>query len=214
MRPPADAVGAGVDAGQRTHQETPRSFAGDLTTATPSRERSGEETGEGNQDQKNAPSRWRPRPAFRLTSAEAIATRRAINLRRSVLSASATLGTTRSPVKKHPYESRCNLRRSWPAPARYASKGTSPHRRRRLCPRSAEHHRRARRRERAAPLRSRQHRQARSKPGANLYTITLTVRPAAVDALRPVSPVVSRHLGRTASIGATLLPWRPRRPRS
>ena len=40
------------------------------------------------QQQRNAPSRWRLRPAFRLTSAEASATRRAINLGRSVLGAS------------------------------------------------------------------------------------------------------------------------------
>ena len=32
------------------------------------------------------------------------------------------LGTTRSPVKNHPYEIRRNLRRSSPAPARYASR--------------------------------------------------------------------------------------------
>ena len=50
----------------------------------------------------NAPSRWRPRPASRLTTAEATTTRRAINLRRSVLGASGTLWTGRLPVK-HPY---------------------------------------------------------------------------------------------------------------
>jgi hypothetical protein len=41
--------------------------------------------------QRNAPSRWRPRPASRLTLAEATATRRAINLGRSVLGASGNL---------------------------------------------------------------------------------------------------------------------------
>ena len=40
---------------------------------------------------KNAPSRLRPRPTFRLTTAEATTTRRAINLRHSVLGASGTL---------------------------------------------------------------------------------------------------------------------------
>ena len=39
----------------------------------------------------NAPSRWLPRPTSRLTSAEATADRRAINLRRSVLGALGTL---------------------------------------------------------------------------------------------------------------------------
>jgi hypothetical protein len=47
----------------------------------------------------NAPSRWRLRPAFRLTSAEAGADRRAINLGRSVLGASRTLGGTPEAVK-------------------------------------------------------------------------------------------------------------------
>ena len=42
---------------------------------------------------RNAPSRLRPRPTFRLTAAEATTTRRAINLRRSVLGASGTLWT-------------------------------------------------------------------------------------------------------------------------
>ena len=40
----------------------------------------------------NAPSRWRLRPASRLTAAEATADRGAINLGRSVLGASRTLG--------------------------------------------------------------------------------------------------------------------------
>ena len=48
---------------------------------------------------KNAPSRWRLRPTFRLTAAEATAYRRAINLWRSVLGASRTLGSWRVPVK-------------------------------------------------------------------------------------------------------------------
>ena len=43
---------------------------------------------------KNAPSRWRLRPTFRLTAAEATAYRRAINLWRSVLGASRTLGSS------------------------------------------------------------------------------------------------------------------------
>jgi hypothetical protein len=47
----------------------------------------------------NAPSRWRLRPAFRLTSAEAGADRRAINLGRSVLGATRTLGGTHEAVK-------------------------------------------------------------------------------------------------------------------
>ena len=49
--------------------------------------------------QRNAPSRWRLRPAFRLTSAEAVAARRAINLGRSVLGAVATLGVEQEAVK-------------------------------------------------------------------------------------------------------------------
>jgi hypothetical protein len=48
---------------------------------------------------KNAPSRWLLRPTSRLTSAEATADRRAINLRRSVLGASRTLGRQGCPVK-------------------------------------------------------------------------------------------------------------------
>src|SRR5262249_54327070 len=48
---------------------------------------------------KNAPSRWRLRPASRLTSAEAGADRRAINLVRSVLGAPRTLGGLPSIVK-------------------------------------------------------------------------------------------------------------------
>jgi hypothetical protein len=48
---------------------------------------------------KNAPSRWRLRPTFRLTTAEATAYRRAINLGRSVLGARQTLGGSRGPVK-------------------------------------------------------------------------------------------------------------------
>src|SRR5262249_6647294 len=49
--------------------------------------------------QRNAPSRWRLRPASRLTSAEAGADRRAINLGRSVLGASSTLRGASSGVK-------------------------------------------------------------------------------------------------------------------
>ena len=49
---------------------------------------------------RNAPSRWRLRPASRLTSAEAGADRRAINLGRSVLGASRTLGGVSSLVKE------------------------------------------------------------------------------------------------------------------
>ena len=52
--------------------------------------------------QENAPSRLRPRPTFRLTTAEATTTRRAINLRHSVLGASRTLGNGSSPVKHPP----------------------------------------------------------------------------------------------------------------
>ena len=48
---------------------------------------------------KNAPSRWRLRPASRLTAAEATADRRAINLGRSVLGASGTLGGRPGAVK-------------------------------------------------------------------------------------------------------------------
>jgi len=48
---------------------------------------------------KNAPSRWPLRPTFRLTSAEATADRRAINLRRSVLGAIGTLGVRGGRVK-------------------------------------------------------------------------------------------------------------------
>jgi len=48
---------------------------------------------------RNAPSRWRPRPASRLTFAEAIACRGAINLGRSVLGAVTTLGGRASHVK-------------------------------------------------------------------------------------------------------------------
>ena len=48
---------------------------------------------------RNAPSRWRLRPAFRLTAAEATADRRAINLGRSVLGASPMLGGLEGCVK-------------------------------------------------------------------------------------------------------------------
>jgi hypothetical protein len=53
---------------------------------------------------KNAPSRWRLRPASRLTAAEATADRRAINLGRSVLGASGTLWTRSFPVKNRTAE--------------------------------------------------------------------------------------------------------------
>ncbi len=59
---------------------------------------------------RNAPSRWRLRPAFRLTSAEAGADRRAINLGRSVLGANSTLGGAREPVKSTPERTPRNLR--------------------------------------------------------------------------------------------------------
>jgi hypothetical protein len=49
---------------------------------------------------KNAPRPVLLRPAFRLTSAEAIACRRAINLRRSVLGAPGTLGPLDGRVKR------------------------------------------------------------------------------------------------------------------
>jgi hypothetical protein len=63
-------------------------------------------------DQRNAPNRLRPRPAFRLTTAEATATRRAINLRRSVLGASATLGIANSTVNHPTDENGRKLRQS------------------------------------------------------------------------------------------------------
>ena len=59
---------------------------------------------------RNAPSRWRLRPAFRLTAAEATADRRAINLGRSVLGASRTLGGATGPVKESGSETCRNLR--------------------------------------------------------------------------------------------------------
>jgi hypothetical protein len=59
---------------------------------------------------KNAPSRLRPRPTFRLTTAEATTTRRAINLGHSVLGASGTLWTRRLPVKHLFDRIRRNLR--------------------------------------------------------------------------------------------------------
>ena len=60
----------------------------------------------------NAPSRLRPRPTFRLTTAEATTTRRAINLRHSVLGASGTLWTGWPPVKHQLDEIRRKLRQS------------------------------------------------------------------------------------------------------
>jgi hypothetical protein len=51
-------------------------------------------------EKENAPSRWRLRPASRLTAAEATADRRAINLGRSVLGASGTLGAPSRAVKE------------------------------------------------------------------------------------------------------------------
>ena len=54
--------------------------------------------------QRNAPSRWRLRPASRLTAAEATADRRAINLGRSVLGAIATLGGPQGAVKSPGFE--------------------------------------------------------------------------------------------------------------
>ena len=59
---------------------------------------------------RNAPSRWRLRPAFRLTAAEAAADRRAINLGRSVLGASRTLGRCDRPVKESGGQRSRNLR--------------------------------------------------------------------------------------------------------
>jgi hypothetical protein len=53
----------------------------------------------GNQ-RRNAPSQVLLRPAIRLTSAEASACRRAINLRRSVLGAIRTLRVDRGSVKR------------------------------------------------------------------------------------------------------------------
>jgi hypothetical protein len=50
--------------------------------------------------EENAPSRWRLRPASRLTAAEAAADRRAINLGRSVLGACGTLGGAIVAVKE------------------------------------------------------------------------------------------------------------------
>ena len=47
----------------------------------------------------SAPSRWRLRPTIRLTSAEATATRRVINLGHSVLGATRTLGGSSTAVK-------------------------------------------------------------------------------------------------------------------
>ena len=59
---------------------------------------------------RNAPSRWRLRPASRLTAAEAIACRGAINLGRSVLGAIGTLGERASYVKALASELLRNLR--------------------------------------------------------------------------------------------------------
>ena len=59
---------------------------------------------------RNAPSRWRLRPAFRLTSAEAGADRRAIDLGRSVLGASSTLGGAGEAVKTGRRRTSRNLR--------------------------------------------------------------------------------------------------------
>ena len=75
----------------------------------------------------NAPSRWRPRPTFRLTTAEATTTRRAINLRHSVLGASRTLWTGSSPVKHQSDEIRRNLRpRLRPLVARRSQSASDP----------------------------------------------------------------------------------------
>ena len=54
--------------------------------------------------EKKAPSRLRPRPAARLTFAEASAARGAINLGSSVLDARGTLGKSAHPVKVKPFE--------------------------------------------------------------------------------------------------------------
>ena len=59
---------------------------------------------------RNAPSRCRPRPAPRLTAAEATAYRGAINLGRSVLGAIATLGGEGWSVKWGLDRKRCCLR--------------------------------------------------------------------------------------------------------
>src|SRR5207302_9000570 len=58
----------------------------------------------------NAPSRWRLRPAFRLTAAEATTTWRAINLGRSVLGACTTLVSDSWCVKTSPERTLRNLR--------------------------------------------------------------------------------------------------------
>jgi hypothetical protein len=52
----------------------------------------------------NAPSRWRLRPASRLTAAEATADRRTFNLGRSVLGASRNLGTPGNGVNRRKIE--------------------------------------------------------------------------------------------------------------
>jgi hypothetical protein len=59
---------------------------------------------------RNAPSRWRLRPAFRLTAAEAAAARRTINLGRSVLGASPLYAGAGLQVKAPPTRTSRNLR--------------------------------------------------------------------------------------------------------
>jgi hypothetical protein len=70
----------------------------------------------------NAPSRLRPRPTFRLTTAEATTTRRAINLGHSVLGASGTLWVDARPVKRRAD----GIRRKLRARIRRPSEARSP----------------------------------------------------------------------------------------
>ena len=75
--------------------------------------------------QRNAPSRLRLRPAFRLTAAEATADRRAIDLGRSVLGASRTLGAPSGAVKAPNSQSCRNLRSFLFATASNCGSGTA-----------------------------------------------------------------------------------------
>ncbi len=83
-----------------TGQRSAAQFRKCVGSAQPSLRRSAcGESSSCDRSKENAPSRWSLRPTIRLTSAEAAVTRRAINLRHSVLGASRTLGGCTKPVK-------------------------------------------------------------------------------------------------------------------
>ena len=99
----------------------PFSYRPSVSTAGRGGDPGGGKLGEpGFPHKRNAPSRWRLRPASRLTAAEATADRRAINLGRSVLGASGTLGGLHGGRQGHQIRTFRILRTFLFAPCRIA----------------------------------------------------------------------------------------------